>query len=1792
MTDEDEDSAQVDDEQPLNLVVIKSAPPELAANPAPQIDPRQGIVRDRASRLFAFLREFVQLRTKIIRSLDTYEEVLWLSDIPEESECFCLVWNPNVDTEEERPWIEVKKPKLTAPPRVPTILEDWVNKATINRSQRDEPEIYPQIAFPSPPPAEGDVDREDDRPRFVKLEDRPSVRTAWDNYVHEQWVPWAEIDRRKQQVKKIYGRLFHLHQQQAGLGESYEVVLGLGLLRWRLASGQEVLRHLIAAQASVEFDAARGVISVTAGGEGAKPQLEHDMLEPGERPRADIEEKFEQALREVGDEIWGNEAVESSLKSWIHSIGEGDGEYEDTLKKTGTASAVPIVQYAPALILRKRSDRGFFELYKNIFGRIEAGEEIPEGVVPLVDIEGAPVGKAADSASSGSSEVTTSDVDELYFPLPSNEEQRQIIHQLADNPGVLVQGPPGTGKSHTIANLVCHLLASGKRVLVTSQTARALRVLKDKVPAEVTDLSVILLGNDRASLGELEDSVNGITQKLNYWNPRQHERRLADWESRIREHRGELARTEARIRSLRESDVAEHDLEGRAYSGTAQQIAARLKAEEAKFGWISTVAIEAPDLADDCGISPIQAMALLRSHRDIPPARASEVALTVPPIRELTTPDEFESLVRDEASANARLQETTAALEYDQAQLRGNADAELEQYASAVHRVISEYADICAYSYPWVERMAQEVLADQDRFWRELFQVTRDRVEAVREHDSEAFDIQVSGNESYDFATIRDDAKVLLEHVDGGGKLKGLFGRPRVVKERQYIVDELKVGGRDCNDPRAIRHVWAWADIQCHLRALSQSWESVEDPPTDRPHQMLARYEDRCEPIEVGLALHDAVIQVKQFSRGIRGIAPAQWHDIESVRRLDVTLTHLAALRIKEAVGHQLTQLSYPLAAPLAKHKEHPLAVSMVAAINQRDAERYLRAYTGIEDIWKDRARLLEREEFSKLAEAKLPGLEPAILENLNDGAWFERLGAVDQAWEWHLADRWLAKRHDPKYGATLESERRRLTEELHKFIGQLAAEKAWGHCVARLQDNPGAQAYLKGWMEAVKKIGTGRSKRATKYQRVAREYLAQCRPSIPAWIMPLYRVVETIDPATDTFDVVIVDEASQSGLEALFLHYIGKQVIVVGDDQQIAPDYVGQNKDEVEALARRHLGGIPMSELYDLDNSFFSQANVRLHNRIRLREHFRCMPEIIQYSNKLCYGHEPLIPLRQYGADRLEPVVTAVHVHDGYVEGERNLVNPPEAEAIVKKIVELCELPEYEDKTMGVISLLGDHQARLIDQLLIDRLGPQEMERRRLSCGDAYEFQGDERNVIFLSMVSAPNKRMGTLSGERYKRRFNVAASRAQDQMWLFHSAGLQDLPHKGLRRTLLEYCRNPTVEQDAIEGLDISELRRLAASTGRRRGTQPAPFDSWFEIDVFLKLVARGYVVRPQYEVAEYRIDLVVEGMRGRIAVECDGDEWHGPEQYEADMGRQRQLERCGWTFWRVRGGNYYRDPDKALESLWQKLDDLGIYPDDGRPPEVAPVSRPVADSPRAEPPSPSIPQSVPTVGPAVPTTDSREPELLQEPQPPTAARRAPGAPPASSTVDSPPSPTATAVSGEHAYPDPRNASVDEIKESLTHVVEELGPMPRHYAIEIYRRRCGLGRASKPVRQQLSEALDALVRSEVLVEANEYNSANSDDQIVRATGSHQVNLRPRNGRNLNEIPPSEIASAMLEISKARGATDPIAKEELYRPVLDRFELKRLTEKAQTILDRAWTIYVILFLNDGSLGSDLLGQR
>jgi very-short-patch-repair endonuclease len=238
-----------------------------------------------------------------------------------------------------------------------------------------------------------------------------------------------------------------------------------------------------------------------------------------------------------------------------------------------------------------------------------------------------------------------------------------------------------------------------------------------------------------------------------------------------------------------------------------------------------------------------------------------------------------------------------------------------------------------------------------------------------------------------------------------------------------------------------------------------------------------------------------------------------------------------------------------------------------------------------------------------------------------------------------------------------------------------------------------------------------------------------------------------------------------------------------------------------------------------------------------------------------------------------------------------------------------------YKGKTFGVIALQGSRQAALIENMILKRIGEIEIRKRNVVCGNSASFQGDERDIIFLSLITAHNHQRAALTKPEDERRFNVAVSRAKEQAWLFHSIQLEDLSNNNdLRYKLLDHFVNFKPQQ-------VPQQNTLA----RSHGSQPEPFESWFEVDIYNEIVRRNFSVIPQYEVAKgrYRIDLVAILSNGsKIAIECDGDKYHGVEQFHNDLMRQKVLERCEWQFFRIRGAEYYTNRKKSLEPLWEML------------------------------------------------------------------------------------------------------------------------------------------------------------------------------------------------------------------------------------------------------------------------------
>ena len=1476
---------------------------------------------DKPLRTVEYLLAVAKVNTKTVRDLSEYQNSLWFHDIPSEPKyCFSRA----LGTAEEHGddiWLEIKKfpePKL---PKVPETCKDWVKPETL-KNTKELPELQQTIS----------VQREEQDPEtgetFIinekqTLHDHPKVQKDWEVYLDKQWLPWTDLYNRYSSVQKVYSKLFFIHQEQAKLGEQYELILGLGLLTWRTPSGYIAHRHLVSAKASLEFEPHIGTFTIRPSIDGDQVEVEFDMLDIDAQP-LNAKQLVEEGHKSLRDNVWDRPAVDSLLNAIANSLADsGQGEYypDRSESKNAVATVKPVVEYAPAIILRKRSLRGLEYMLARMKKQIEEGVEIPHEFLDLCEcLDGSRSIEAADADT-----VKPNEVNEIYFPLPANEEQRHIIRTLNRQKGVLVQGPPGTGKSHTIANLICHLLATGKRVLVTAKTPRALQVLHDKLPAEIQPLCINLLGNGTEERESLEKSVAGILINIDRMHGTDVTTQIQHIEKRIQENREAKSETDRKLTAFRESETYEHVVAENGYVGTAAQIARRVKAETETFAWME----DEIETSKALPLAEEEIKHICEAITGINLEDEAELERYIPdPANDLPSPDTVRILFQQESKAKEKVANEAERLKTMEGRLLQHADSKIiKDLADGLSQIAAEAEGIRSKPFVWIAQAVNDVLSDKDIQWNELLKLSTNTCESLRQAAKEvdAYDIAIQGE--INKKELLYHANALSVHFQTGGGSGFWVFKPKALRAHGTFIKAVKVDGANCENQAGLQKLIDYLTVEQRLDYLWSLWAGKAERSNERFPLQVARIKDLQDALSSAIKLHFLKENTSRHIGSIKGLSNPQWANNHDLYELAETCQAVLAHIELTSISRQIEAMEERISIQANQASPHPILNQTFEAFNERIFDKYCQLLDQTQEL-RRKADVVrrKREAISKLTNVA-PKLSDALTHFDEPQKWTERLKNLDKAWAWSRAKSWITEflKGDTQ---SLERHSYYLSDEIRKDLGNLAATKAWNFCISKMGQEQ--SRHLMAWQLAMKKYGKGTGKHAHTHRRNAQQHLNACRDSVPAWIMPLHRVYETVEAGPGIFEVIIVDEASQCGAEALPLMYLGKQILVVGDDKQISPEAVGIERGQVQRMMRDYLYDFAHADSFDVDTSLFAHAQIRFSNRITLREHFRCMPEIINFSNNLCYLTNPLIPLRQYPPDRLEPI-KVMHVPSGYREGDgQRVINRPEAEALANAIERCCRDGRYQAMTMGVIVLQGEAQAYLIEELLLSRLGAEEMKERRLICGNPYSFQGDERDIIFLSMVAAPNERIGVLNQAADQRRFNVAASRAQDQMWLFHSATLSDLSQQCYRYMLLAYFNDPSNRiPPSIGDINIEDLSIKALRANRMIEKPPVPFDSWFEVDVALNIFGRGYKILPQFKFADKYIDLVVQGTKSQLAVECDGDAWHGVSEYTADMERQRKLERCGWQFLRIRESHYYATPERALEPLWAKLDSMGIAP-----------------------------------------------------------------------------------------------------------------------------------------------------------------------------------------------------------------------------------------------------------------------
>lgn len=475
-----------------------------------------------------------------------------------------------------------------------------------------------------------------------------------------------------------------------------------------------------------------------------------------------------------------------------------------------------------------------------------------------------------------------------------------------------------------------------------------------------------------------------------------------------------------------------------------------------------------------------------------------------------------------------------------------------------------------------------------------------------------------------------------------------------------------------------------------------------------------------------------------------------------------------------------------------------------------------------------------------------------------------------------------------------------------------------------------------------------------------------------PCVMMSPLSIAQYLPAEAAPFDVVIFDEASQIPVwDAIGAMARGRQVIIVGDPEQLPPTSVGERGvDEIE----------DGSDVEDQE-SILDEALVSNVPRQHLDWHYRSRHEsLIAFSNAAYYQGRLVTFPSPVTDDR---AVRYVHVPDGVYERGGGRVNRVEAAAVVAEVVRRLLDPAFaaERRSIGVVTFNGE-QMRLIENLLErERRSHPEIEpffdssrwHEPVFVKNLENVQGDERDIVFFSVAVGPDQSgriastVSSLNREGGHRRLNVAITRARREMVVFAT----------LRPEQIDLSRS------AARGVrEFKHFLEYAERGVRAMGSAVAPVgeatDAPFEQAVRTALEARGWIVRAQVGISGYRIDLAVvdpdQPERFLAGIECDGTTY-----LRAATARDRDRLRAevlsgpnglGWRILRVWSADWWMRPDEAAARLDAALR-AGLDAD-----RLARTLAPPA-SPPALPPSP-LPEPA-----AATDTGRRDPDIEPLPE-----------------------------------------------------------------------------------------------------------------------------------------------------------------------------------------------------------------
>lgn len=1452
------------------------------------------------------------------------------------------------DEDDVSVWLKIERLKRNGPPEIPEQIQEWIS---VSNDPENTPQIKDKLIKTIPAKeaqnllSKGVVNEQDIqdslKPQYGEIEfndvifrlnSNAVLKFAVDSYLNKQWVLWAEEEKPRRKTIKIYDSFFSLQQTLEAQGDEQpiELIWGIGITRWK-CEGHKIDHPLI--EKSVEIEVSREDGAILIHPRNVEPTLAVGAFFALDNPGVDTllrfwKKHFSELSEDVEFSPYIHESFEPILRQASTYLSEKGTYWPDINpdkenRKPNTIGDILEFTDSWVLFARPRSVTSFVQDIERFQKNIEESPgNLPNPVRKIItELSNKKplstgVGLLSGSESSPAS-ISNIQKKELFFPKPFNDAQVQIVDRLEDNDGVVVQGPPGTGKTHTIANIICHYLATGRTVLVTSKGEPALSVLQKQIPEELRPLTISLLTNEKKGMKQLESAVRLLEGIASQTNLRELNKEAELCELRVKQLKKEIQTIDGDIKTwgLKQLTPINKELSGIDNEITAMELAKQVLNDDGNHAWLQDVLGSSDKYVPQFSDSDI---ATIRTARRKLGEDIAYVGKSLPSQQDMVDTANIVA-IHDDLATSARIAEESKKNHVPPLAVS------VEKSVDRAKNLITPLKNLFKFlgqvnDSPWIGKIFYSWINDNteqmDNF--DLLNALKDElVNLIRERKKFVRTLIEINNPG----SCVDQVMVGLNNLIANKKPFGIL--PFGNKEAKNNIEQIRVNGELPTKTEQWQLALDYIIFQENIRKFTTKWNHVGQE-LDLPElsytygslfkdgQLIHNLMSKAEKIANELDFIKKEI-LELFPHGVDvSILSKSKPEIKKVFdaiKLNTSRISLGVQRLKlQDLTGKVKNSSGNISQEIRCFIENTIGNPSYSSdeimkewqgfiIELDRLSKFLVYFHSIEDI------------SEKISSSGAPKWAEQ-LRNLPISATEDEVTPVDwyATWQWKRRIQYLQKIDGREELKKLSINRFRLDNDLQRAFSSLVRIKT--NIGLHMNMTERVQGALVRFVASVAQIGKGTGKRAPRHRRDAHRAMKDCYSGVPCWIMPTWRVSEILPSDFGSFDLVIIDEASQSDITALPAIMRAKKILIVGDDKQVSPTAAFIAEEKILQLRHNFLQEQPFAELLLPGVSIYDLASaVYPGQRIMLTEHFRCVEPIIRFSMQ--FYDEPLIPLRiPKSSEKLTPPLIDVYVEDGHRD-ELKKINEIEAEAIISEIKQLVFDPKYAGRSIGVVSLVGAQQARFIQNELLIELGEDVYQKFQIACGDPATFQGKERDIMFLSMVVGSGQGVAMTKRE-YEQRMNVALSRARDRMYLYRSLQESDLPNKSdLRLRILQHFVNPMPQRANIENpIDLC--------------------DSGFERDVFSKLIEKGYNVTPQVQVGAFSIDMVVEGENDRrLAIELDGDKYHPPEKWMDDWQRQRIMERVGWKFWRCWGSSYTVDPTGCIDDLLNVLDEMQILP-----------------------------------------------------------------------------------------------------------------------------------------------------------------------------------------------------------------------------------------------------------------------